>query len=153
MLEIKSPCFSSSHGPPGCCMAFSTVSAFLKKRKGQTCSRMALPALALSFHTGWSSPQLHFQFSGEVLLLEAKHRGLICEWRTLPCEGAPALRHFFIGCRCLLSRRTSSRCLLRLCKLWVNYGDAIFSFTCLSKGRRCSLHCIWIYLSTLKIWL
>lgn len=118
------------------------------------CSKMALPVLALSFPTGWSSPQLHFPFCGEVLLLEAKHGGLICEWKTLPCEGAPALRCFFIpcGCRCPLSRRTSSRCLLRLCKLWVNFcGDAIFSFMCLSKGRHCSLQCIWIYLSTSKI--
>lgn len=154
MLERKSPCFSSSHSPPGCCMAFPTVSASLACRAaGAEVLQDGPPVLVLSFHTGWSSPQLHFPSCGEVLL-EAKHEELICEWETLPCEGAPALRRFFIsrGCRCLVSRRTSSRCLLRLCKLWVNfYGDAIFSFMCLSKGRGCSLHCIRMYLSTLKI--
>lgn len=119
-FERKSPCFFSSHGPPGCCMAFTTVSASLARRAaGAEGLQDALPMLVLSFHTGWSSPQLHFPFCGEVLLLEAKHGGLICEWKALPCEGAPALRCFFIpsGCRCPLSRRTSSRCLLRLCKL------------------------------------
>lgn len=122
--ERKTLCFSSSHGPSGHCMVFPIIPASPARWAAWAGGTPGWPYQHWVFPTTQgvlplSGMELHLPFCGEVLLLEDQHWGLICELKTLPCEGAPALRRFFIprSYRCPLNRRTHSRCLVRLCKL------------------------------------